>query len=141
MPNLTDSRAVWRFLDGSVSVSLSMWLAIAITQCAFCSEWPAIGFLSRLATDGTGIIIVATALLFPTTAALYGGAVMILAAKETVERWSRSKDEKAMAKGREEGLKEGREEERQRIIALLKERGVEIPSEIANNLSGEGASE
>lgn len=100
-----------------------------------------LGFLSRLATSETGIIVVATALLFPTAALLYGGVVMIFAAKETVERWSRAKDEKAMAKGREEGRKEGREAGRAEIVALLKEHDVQLPPEVLNKLNGAGDSE
>ena len=96
-----------------------------------------LGFLSRLATNETGIIIVATALLFPTASLLYGGLLMFFAAKDTVERWSRAKDEKAMAKGRKEGREAGRAE----IVALLKEHNVELPPEVLNKLNGAGDSE
>lgn len=126
-----------------------MWLAIWIGQCSTCAGWPLLGFLSRLADNETGIIIVATALLFPTAALLYGGVLMFFAAKDTVERWSRAKDEKAMAKGREEGRKEGlkqgikqglergRKDERERIAVLLEESGVPLPPEVLRSLGGE----
>ena len=104
-----------------------------------------LSFLSRLATNETGIIMVATALLFPTAALLYGGLLMFFAAKDTVERWSRAKDEKAMAKGREEGRKEGRKEGREarqaEIVALLKEHDVQLPPEVISKLNGAGDSE
>ena len=77
-----------------------------------------LGFLSRLATNETGIIMVATALLFPTAALLYGVLLMFFAAKDTVERWSRAKDAKAKAKGLEEGRKEGIEAGRAEIVCL-----------------------
>ncbi len=122
-----------------------MWLAVALNQCSTCAGWPLLGFLSRLATNETGIIIVATALLFPTAGLLYGGVLMFFAAKDTVERWSRAKDEKArakgMEKGREEGRKEGREEgkeeARREIAALLKEHNVELPPDVLHRLNGD----
>ena len=77
-------RSYWRFVDGALSVSASMWIAIGINQCAACAGWPAVDFLSVMAADPTGVIIVATALLFPTTALLYGGITMFFAARETV---------------------------------------------------------
>lgn len=103
--------------------------------------WPALDFLSGLAAQRTGIITVATALLLPTTALLYGGLGMILAAIDTVERWSRYRDAKAEAKGREkgreEGRKEGREEGRKEIVALLKEHDVQLPQDVIDRLNGD----
>ena len=126
-----------------------MWLAIALGQCSTCTGWTLLGFLSRLADSETGIIVVATALLFPTAVSLYGGILMFLSAKDTVERWSRAKDEKAMAKGREEGRKAGREEGRKagreegrrEIAALLKEHNVELPPEVLHRLNGDADSD
>ena len=92
-----------------------------------------LGFLSRLADSETGIIVVATALLFPTAGLLYGGVLMFFAAKDTVERWSRAKDEKARA--------EGREEVRREIAALLKEHNVELPPEVLHRLNGDADSD
>jgi len=145
MTNSGERRWHWRFFEGTVSISASMWLAIALNQCSACAGWPLLGFLNRLATNETGIIIVATALLFPTASVLYGGVLMFFAAKDTVERWSRAKDEKAMAKGREEGRTEGRKEGRDagrgEIVALLKEHNVQLPPEVISKLNGAGNSE
>lgn len=96
-----------------------------------------LGFLSRVATNETGIIIVATALLFPTAALLYGGMLMFFAAKDTVERWSRARDERARAKVLEEGREAGRAE----IVALLKEHNVQLPPEVLSKLNGAGDSQ
>ena len=127
----------WRFFDGAVSISASTWLAIALSQCSSCGSWPLLGLLSRLAAaNETGIIVVATALLFPTAAALYGGMIMFFAAKETVERWAAAKDAKAMAKGREEGREEGRAAGRAEIVALLEEHNVPLPPEVLSKLNG-----
>ena len=109
-----------------------MWGAIALSQCSTCVGWPALGFLSGLAANPTGVIIVATALLFPATALLYGGITMFFAAKETVERWAAAKDAKAEARGREEGREEGRME----IVALLEEHNVQLPLELLRKLNG-----
>ena len=117
-----------------------MWVAIALNQCSTCAGWLALGFLSGLAANPTGVMIVATALLFPVTALLYGGIAMFFAAKDTVERWARAKDEKAAAKGLEQGLAKGRKEERERIVALLKEHDVQLPPEILSQLNGDGGS-
>ena len=121
-----------------------MWIAIGINQCAACAGWPALGFLSVLAANPTGVIIVATALLFPTTALLYGGITMFFAARETVERWAAAKDAKAEARGREEGReegreqgrKQGREEGRREIVALLEELNVQLPPEVLRRVNG-----
>ena len=78
-----DHRSIWRFFDGSVSISVSMLL------------FPSL--LASLTERENGIIIVATLLLFPTAAALYGGFAVFFAAKEAVER-------RAKEKGRQEGL-------------------------------------
>lgn len=97
-----------------------------------------LGLLSRLAAaNETGIIVVATALLFPTAAALFGGVFVFFAAKDAAERWSRAREEKAMAKVREKGREAGRAE----IVALLKEHNVQIPPEVLSKLNGAGKSE
>ena len=105
-----------------------------------------LSFLSRLAADNeTGIIIVATALLFPTAALMFGGMFMFFAAKEAAESWSRARNEKALAKamdkGRTEGREAGRTAGRAEIVALLKEHNVELPPEVLNKLNGAGDSE
>ena len=110
-----------------------MWVAIALNQCSTCVEWPALGFLSGLAANPTGVIIVATALLFPVAVVLYGGITMFFAARETVERWAAAKDAKAEARGREQGREQGRKE----IVALLKEHNVPLPPEVLRKLNGD----
>ena len=52
----------------------------------------------------------------------------------------REKDiEKGREKGREEGREEGREYERQRIERVLRESGVEIPTEVIREISAKRA--
>lgn len=120
------NRTVWRFLDGSISISVSMLIAVALNNCVFCTGLPILHFLFELTTREDGVIIVATLLLFPTAAAMYGVSKMIFAAKEAVER-------KARAKGRQEG----RQEERKRIASLLEAHGVKVPPEISRSLNGD----
>ena len=147
MENDAASRPLWRFFDGSISVSASMLLAILISACP-CSGLPLLGYLNWLTKQEDGIIIVATLLLFPTTAGLYGVFAMIFAAKETIEK-------RAMKRGREEGREEGRVEgreegresgikegvqagrraERARIAKMLAEHGVSLTPEIARRLA------
>ncbi|MDE2683675.1 MAG: hypothetical protein OXI54_05945 [Chloroflexota bacterium] len=117
-----------------------MWFAIGLNQCSTCVGWPLLGFLNRLATNETGIIIVATALLFPTAALMFGGVFMFFAAKDAAERWARARDEKARAKALEEGRKEGRAAGRAEIVALLKEHDVQMPPEVLSKLNGAGDS-
>ena len=64
----------------------------------------------------------ATLLLFPTTAALYGGFKVFFAAKEAVERKARAK---------------GRKEERERIQRELAARGVPLTPEQVKIVDGE----
>ena len=137
MTNRGGQRTYWRFFEGATSVSGSMWVAIALNQCNICSGWPLFGFLSALAATPTGVIIVATALLFPTTALLYGSSLMILAAIDTYEKLTKARVEKAEAKAREEGLAEGREVERQRIAKLLEQHGIPLPPEVVEGLNAD----
>ena len=137
MASMGERQRHWRFFDGAVSISASMWLAIGLNRCSACADWPLLGFCSRLAANETGIIITATALLFPMAALMFGGFRMFFAAKEAAERWSQAKDRKAMAKGREKGREEGRRE----IVALLKEHDVQLPPEVLSKLNGDGHSE
>ena len=130
MENSSAARPMWRFFDGSVSVSISMLLSVALNYCAFCAGVPVLGFLRELTNREDGIIIVATLLLFPTTAMLYGGFKVFFAAKEAVEN-------KARQKGREEGRQEGRQEERARISKVLEQHGVTLTPELAKSLSGD----
>ncbi len=114
----SSNRPVWRFFDGSVSISASMLLAILLSGCA-CGGLPLLGYLGMLTSRDDGVIIVATLLLFPTALALYGGLRMYFAAKEAVEK-------KAEARGRDL--------ERKRIKEELVELGVTLTPEIAQAL-------
>ncbi len=118
MENNDGIRPVWRFFDGAVSISFSMLLAVLVNECAFCGRLPALSWLYGLTEQEDGIIIVATLLLFPTTAALYGGFKVFFAAKEAVERRARAK-----------GHAEGRTEERERIRRELAEQGMPLTPE------------
>ncbi len=120
------SRPAWRFVDGSVSVSMSMLVAVALNNCAFCEKLTVLGFLKELTNREDGTIIVATLLPFPTTVAIYGGFKMFFAAKEAIEK-----------KARERGRKEGRREERERICKILEQQGVPLTPELVRTLSSE----
>ena len=121
-----DNRSTWRFFDGSASISVSMLLAVIIDGCALCSRVPLLSILKGLTEREDGIIIVATLLLFPTTAALYGGFTVFFAAKEAVER-----------RAKEKGRQEGRQAERERISRVLAEEGVTLTPEVVKKLAGE----
>jgi len=123
-----NNRSTWRFFDGSVSISVSMLLAVLVDGCTLCSRLPVLTLLKNLTEREDGIIIVATLLLFPTTAALYGGFAVFFAAKEAVER-------RAKAKGRQEGV----QAERERINKVLAETeaGVPLTPELIRKLAGD----
>ncbi|MDE2785234.1 MAG: hypothetical protein OXL37_01080 [Chloroflexota bacterium] len=123
--NHDGNRSIWRFFDGAVSISISMLVAVLVNDCALCGQLPALGWLKGLTEREDGIIIVATLLLFPTTAALYGGFKVFFAAKEAVEK-------RARAKGKAEGKAEGRKEERERIRRELAAQGMPLtPEQVA----------
>ena len=128
--NHDGNRSIWRFFDGAVSISISMLVAVLISDCALCGQLPALGWLKGLTEREDGIIIVATLLLFPTTAALYGGFKVFFAAKEAVEK-------RARAKGKAEGKAEGRKEERERIRRELAAQGMPLTPEQVAILSRE----
>ena len=123
-----------------------MLLATLISGCERCDRLPLLGILKRLTEWEDGVIIVATLLLFPTTLTLYGGAQVIFAAKEAVERRARKR---GVQEGREEGLEEGLQagrpagrqealrEERELISAVLAKHGVSPDLELARSLVGE----
>ena len=141
-----DNRTLWRFFDGSSSISASMLVAVLINGCGdVCGELWGIRLLKGLTEQEAGVIILATLLLFPTTTVLYGGAKLIFAAKEAVEKKAEQKGraqglaqglEEGQAKGRAEGLSEGRVKERKRIRAQLEQSGNLTP-ELARILSAE----
>lgn len=119
--NHDGNRSIWRFFDGAVSISISMLVAVLVSDCALCVQLPALGWLKGLTEREDGIIIVATLLLFPTTAALYGGFKVFFAAKEAVEKRARAK-----------GKAEGRKEERERIRRELAAQGMPLtPEQVA----------
>ena len=125
---------LWRFVDGALSISVSMLLAALLRDCLSCGGWPVLGYLHGLAARDDGVIIVGTMLLFPTTAAIYGGIKVFFAAREAVRRESR---EKGRQEGIREGIQEGRQEERERIRKELAKQGVAISPELAKILNGD----
>ena len=130
--------SLWRFFDGAASVSASMLLSVGFNVCAFCNRVPVLGYLEALTGRENGIIITATLLLFPTTAALYGVFRMFFAAKQAAERKARERGRReGTQEGLEEGIRVGRHTERQRINAALAEQGVELSPELAKILSGD----
>ena len=144
MENNRDSvRGVWRFLDGSVSISISMLLAVALNYCASCAGVPVLGFLHELSHRDNGIIIVGTVLL-PTTAMFYGGAKMFFAAKEEYERRKAQREAERLRQNEdyemrltERGRQAGIQQERQRVNKLLDEHDVTLPPEVARSLVGD----
>lgn len=123
--NHDGNRSMWRFFDGTVSISVSMLVAVLLTDCAVCGQLPALGWLKGLTEQDDGIIIVATLLLFLATAGLYGGFKVFFAAKEAVEK-------RARARGQAEGRAEGRKEERDRIRRELAAQGMPLtPEQVA----------
>ena len=112
---------LWRFVDGTLSISVSMLLAALLRDCLSCGGWPVLGYLHGLAARDDGVIIVGTMLLFPATATIYGGIKVFFAAREAVRRESREK---------------GRQEERERIRKELAKQGIAISPELAKILNG-----
>ena len=110
-----NNRSLWRFIDGSLSITVSMAIAVLISRCQSCAGIWGIGFLKELTEQDDGVIILATLLLFPTTLALYGVLQMWFAAKEAVEK---------------RAAERGRREERERIKRVLVSRGITPPPEI-----------
>ena len=121
-----DHRATWRFIDGSVSVSVSMLLSVLVEGCTLCGRLPVLSLLKNLTEREDGTIIVATLMLFPATATLYGGFTVFFAAKEAVEK-----------RAKEKGRQEGRQAERERINKVLAESGVTLTPEIIRKLAGD----
>ena len=138
---------LWGFADGSLSVSGSMLLSVLINYCQSCNGVWLLGFLKELSDKNDGLIVVATLLLFPVAAVIYGGVHLFFAAKEAFERRQRKLREAAREAGFEEGhqegqqqgRQEGRQEERRRIGRALEERGIAITPDIARILDDESA--
>ena len=135
-----DDRASWAFVEGSISVSASIVMAYAISQCDRCGGWPVIGFLKRLTEQEDGVLIMGMALLFPTAIAFYLGGKMVFGAYREYRSWreARMKEhEAALASERAEGRQEGVAAERIRLQRELAERGIALPPEAEKILSGE----
>ena len=129
---------MWRFFDGSSAISASMLVAVLINGCGdVCGDLWGIRLLKGLTEQEAGVIILATLLLFPTTTVLYGGAKLIFAAKEAVEKKAEQKGRaQGLEEGQVKGRSEGRAEERKRIRAQLEQSGNLTP-ELARILSDE----
>lgn len=114
------NRSSWRFVDGSLSVTASMAIAVVISYCQSCAGLWGLGFFKGLTEKDDGVIILGTLLLFPTTVTLYGVLKMWFAAKEAVEK---------------KAAERGRQEERERIKRVLASRGITPPPEIDSPLA------
>ena len=142
MPERRQNRLGWRFFDGSVAISASTLLAILLRGCVGCGGLPVLGYLHMLTGWDDGVIIVATLLLFPAAATLYGGAAVFFAAREAVQNHYRERGrqeglQEGRQKGLQEGQKAGQKAERERIRKEAAERGIAITPELARILAGE----
>ena len=136
--NNTPDLSLWRFLDGTASISASMLLSVAVNVCASCNDIPVLGQLEALTNREDGIIITATLLLFPATVALYGVLRMFFAAKQAAERKARERGRReGIQEGLQEGIRAGQRTERERINAALEQHGVELTPELAKILAGD----
>ena len=124
-----------------------MLLAVLISNCQWCEGIWLLGSLKELSQHDTGLVVVATLLLFPTAIVVYGGLKVWFAAKEAVEKKARARGraegigeglEKGRAEGLAEGQQKGQQDERERIGRLLKESGMPDES-IARILAGQPA--
>lgn len=146
------SGLIWGIVDGSVSISLSMLLAVSLNHCPSCGGWWGVGFLSDLTRQDSGLIAVATLLLFPCAVVIFGGVEMFFLLKQDYDERRRARRQEmrewfaedaketiaaAFEQGREQGRKQGRKAERDRISDSVEELGVELPPEIARVISGE----
>ena len=86
-----------------------------------------------------------TGQIVPLAGIIYGSAIFVL--ERTVRMfWALAQRENDIEKGRKQGREEGREEgheegreyERERIERLLKDSGIEIPPDVAREISGKG---
>ena len=117
---------VWGFVDGAISVSGSMLLAVLVNACDSCGGIWLIGLLKGLSDKDAGLIVVATLLLFPTAVVTYGGLRMWFAAKEAVEKKAMERGrERGLEQGREQGLEQGREQGREQGLEQGREQGRE----------------
>ena len=76
-----------------------------------------------------------TGQIVPLAGIIYGSAIFVL--ERTFRMfWALAQRENDIEKGRKQGREEGREYERERIERLLKDRGIEIPPDVAREISG-----
>ena len=123
----------WGIVDGSVSISLSMLLAVLLSGCASCGGWWGIGWLRELAGREAGVLVAATLLLFPTALAAFGGPKMFFLAKQQYEE----RRERLRQQEQAEIKEKGRRQARDRIRRKLQQQGIEPSAEIVRLLSGE----
>lgn len=150
------SGLIWGIVDGSVSISLSMLLAVALNHCPSCGGWWGVGFLSDLTGQDSGLIAVATLLLFPCAVVIFGGIKMFFLLKQEyderrrarqaemrgwVSEWVAEEIKEAVSAATEQGREQGRKAERDRIFDSVEELGVQLPPEIARVISGESEPE
>ena len=129
------TRPVWRFIDGSLSVSMSMAATFAVKHCGSCADVPVLGLLRWLANQDDGTMGVAALLLFPSAVTLYGGIAVFFAAREAAREWA---EKRFTERGRRQGHQEGRQEERERIRQAVAGRAAPIsPAELAAILDDE----
>ena len=128
---------LWIFLDGSVSISFSMLLALLL-NAGWCDGLPVLGWLAEVTRRDNGVIIVATLLLFPCTLLLYGGLKMFFAAKEAVEKRAFQRGQRA---GIDQGISRGSRQERARIAKMLADEGATISPELTQYLADDGRDE
>ena len=135
---MEDNRGWWRFFDGSISVSSAMLVAVLLDKCGLCAGWTVIGFVTGLTEQESGVIVVATIMLFPVTLTFYGGTRLVFAAKEAYEirkraRLKKEREEreeakaKSRAEGRAQGRAEGRAEGIEQVRTELERRGILTP--------------
>ena len=125
---------LWLFLDGAAAFSFSMLISLIIQSNQIFAEILVLRFIKDLTHQNDGLMAATILLLFPSTAILYGSVKMIFAAKEAVERRAHARDERMRAQGIEQGI----EQERRRILNALKRRGIELPPDFDNDLNGSG---
>ena len=127
----------WGIVDGSVSISLSMLLAVLLHGCVSCGGWWGLGWLQELADAEAGVLVLATLLLFPTALAAFGGPKMFFLAKQQYEE----RRERLRQQEQAEIKEKGRQQARDRIRRILQQQGIEPSAEIVRLLSGESSPE
>ena len=139
---MNDRSSLWTFIDGAASLSLSMLVCLIIQSNQIFAEIWGIHFVKELTHQNDGLMAATILLLLPVAGMLYGGIKMFFAAREAVRRKSRERDERMREEGREQGLERGREEGREqgsertraRILNVLERRGIELPSDVKDEI-------